>query len=191
MLIFESEKVCMTLVLIGFKNAGKSRFGKLAARAASAPFIDTDRLIEKLYHNTTGALLSCREIFHTSGEKLFRLLEKQAIESITFNRPQIIALGGGALTNPGALEHLKSGGVRFVYLKMTKREAERRMFKNGVPLFLDPKDPHASFRYVWSKREPLFAKIADVTLDIAKYDDDAVVAFLKNLFEAEPVSHAE
>lgn len=181
----------MTLALIGFKNAGKSYFGKRAADGAGAPFVDTDRLIEKLYYDTTGKLLSCREIFHSSGEKLFRLLEKQAIQSIHFEQPQIIALGGGALTNPGALEHLKSHGVRFVYLKMTKREAERRMFKNGVPLFLDPKDPHASFRYVWAKREPLFAKIADVTLEIAKYDDEAIVTFLQNLFHSKLESHAE
>lgn len=181
----------MTLVLIGFKNAGKSHFGKLAAAEAGAPFIDTDRLIEKLYFDTTGKLLTCREIFHSSGEKLFRLLEKQAIESISFDRPQIIALGGGALTSPGALEHLTANSVRFVYLKMTKREAERRMFKNGVPLFLDPKDPHASFRYVWAKREPLFSKTADVTLEITKYDDEAIVTFLKNLFQSELTSYAE
>lgn len=181
----------MTLVLIGFKNAGKSRFGKRAAKEAGAPFIDTDRSIEKLYYSTTGKLLSCREIFHTAGEKLFRLLETQAIESITFTRPQIIALGGGALTNPGALEHLRAGGARFVYLKMTKREAERRMFKNGVPLFLDPKDPHTSFRYVWARREPVFAKSADITLEIAKYDDDAIVEFLKNLYQSGLTSHAQ
>jgi shikimate kinase len=181
----------MTLVLIGFKNAGKSRLGKLAARAAGAPFIDTDRIIEQLYHETTGKLLGCREIFHTSGEKLFRVLERKAILSITFEQPKIIALGGGALTNPGALDHLKEGGARFIYLKMTKREAEKRMFYNGVPLFLDPKDPHASFRYVWSHREPLFAQAADVVLEIAKYDEEAIVRFLKNLYHATPALHAE
>ena len=177
----------MTLALIGFKNAGKSRFGKLAAKAAGAMFIDTDRLIEKIYFDTTGNLLSCREIFHTSGEKLFRLIEKKAIDSITFEKNKIIALGGGSLKNPGVIEHFKSKGVCFVYLKMTKREAERRMFKNGVPLFLDPKDPHTSFRYVWSHREPLFAKTADVVLDTAKYDEAAIVDFLKNLFYSTPM----
>ena len=169
----------MTLALIGFKNAGKSRFGKRAAEAAGAAFIDTDRLIERIYFDTTGKLLSCREIFHSSGEKLFRLLEKKAIDSITFEKDKIIALGGGSLTSPGIIEHLKSKGVSFVYLKMTKREAEKRMFKNGVPLFLDPKDPHTSFRYVWTHREPLFSKTADVIVDTAKYNEEAIVAFFK------------
>lgn len=180
----------MTLALIGFKNVGKSRLGRRAAEAAGSVFIDTDRLIEKIYFDTTGKLLSCREIFHTSGEKLFRLLEKKAIDSITFESNKIIALGGGSLTNPGVIEHLKNNGVSFVYLKMTKHEAEKRMFKNGVPLFLDPKDPHTSFRYVWRHREPIFTKTADIIIDTSKYDEEAIVAFLKNRLSASPI-HAE
>lgn len=173
----------MTLALVGFKNAGKSRLGRQASEIARCPFIDTDRLIEKIYFDTTGKLLSCREIFHSSGENVFRMLESKAVESIDLSEEKIIALGGGALTSPGVTDYLKNKGVYFVYLRLTKREAEQRMFKNGVPLFLDPKDPHASFRYVWTHREPLFAKAADVVLDLHKYDEEALVHLLSNLFQ--------
>jgi len=178
----------MSLALIGFKNVGKSTYGREAAKRAGCTFVDTDRLIEQLYLRTTGRLLSCREIFHTYGEKLFRMLEIKAVVSIDFSKPQIIALGGGALTNPEVIKHL-AGNVRFVYMHLSKRAAERQMFKNGVPLFIDAKDPHTSFKVVWAKRDPLFSSLADIKVDMEKYDHEAVVSYITSLVHSE-ASHA-
>jgi len=133
-----------------------------------------------MYLETTGRLLSCREIFHTYGEKLFRILENKAIASINFSEPQIIALGGGALTNPEVIKHLKDH-ARFVYLSLSKKMAEKQIFKNGVPLFIDANDPHSSFKAVWAKREPVFSSLADVRIDMEKYDHEAVVKYITSL----------
>jgi shikimate kinase len=176
----------MSLAIIGFKNVGKSWIGKRAAERAGCTFVDTDRLIEQHFYKTTGSLLSCREIYHTYGEKLFRMLELKAICSIRFDEPKIIALGGGALSNPDCYAALKKH-VRFVYLHLNKASTQARMFKNGVPLFIDANDPHTSFRRIWAKREPVFASIADLTIDLEKWDAEAAVRYIASQVDRKPV----
>lgn len=176
----------MSLAIIGFKNVGKSSIGKRAAERAGCTFVDTDRLIEQYFYKTTGSLLTCREIFHTYGEKLFRMLELKAIRSISFDEPKIIALGGGALSSPDCYAALKKH-VRFVYLHLNKASTQARMFKNGVPLFIDANDPHTSFRRVWAKRAPIFASVADLTIDLEKWDPDAAVQYIASLVASRPV----
>jgi len=178
----------MSLAIIGFKNVGKSCIGRRAAEQAGCTFVDTDRLIEQYFYQTTGSLLTCREIFHTYGEKLFRILELKAIRSIRFDEPKIIALGGGALSNPDCYAALKKH-VRFVYLYLNKATTQARMFKNGVPLFIDANDPHASFRRVWAKRAPVFASVADLTIDLEKWDADAAARYIASQVACEP-THA-
>ena len=94
-------------------GAGKSTVGpRLAARLGRA-FIDTDHEIERR------AQRKISEIFEADGEAHFRTLEVQAIESAS-KAASVIALGGGAIAQPGMAERLSELGV-VIWLKADAR----------------------------------------------------------------------
>lgn len=85
-------------------GAGKSSVGRALAARLGREFVDTDAEIEK----AAGA--SVREIFEREGEAGFRARERAAIDALA-GRPVVVALGGGAIAQPGAAERLAASGT--------------------------------------------------------------------------------
>lgn len=92
------------IVLIGMMGAGKTTVGRLVAERLARPFADTDELVQA----ETGR--SIREIFATWGEREFRRLEAEAVRHVAALRGQVIAVGGGAIADPGNRTHLRATG---------------------------------------------------------------------------------
>lgn len=94
--------------LVGMMGAGKSAIGPPLAERLGRGFVDTDAEIERSMGKPVA------EIFESDGEVAFRGRERKVIESLC-NGDDVVALGGGAITQPGATELLgRSGSV--VYL---------------------------------------------------------------------------
>lgn len=86
-------------VLIGMMGSGKTHIGKMLAQALDRNFVDSDHYIEK----NSGYTIP--EIFEKFGEPEFRRLEVCSIKNlIAEDKPQVIALGGGAVMNDEAAE---------------------------------------------------------------------------------------
>ena len=98
-----------TLWLVGMMGAGKSAVGRALARRLGREFVDTDAEVEK----RAGA--SVHEIFESEGEAGFRVREREALEAVA-GRPAVVALGGGAIAQPGAPQRLAASGT-VVYLQ--------------------------------------------------------------------------
>jgi len=81
----------MHLFLYGPPGTGKSTLGKILSRSLKLPFIDLDRVIE------TNAGMSIPQIMEQQGEASFRDMETVALKSLTAEKENIVALGGGAL----------------------------------------------------------------------------------------------
>jgi len=90
-------------------GAGKSAVGAALAKKLGRDFIDTDREIETRAGRSIGA------IFAEDGEDAFRALERETIEGLAATHA-VVALGGGAIAQPGLSERLRSAGV-VVYLR--------------------------------------------------------------------------
>jgi shikimate kinase len=95
--------------LVGMMGAGKSTVGRGLARRLGRHFVDTDLEVER----SAGA--SVAEIFAREGEPAFRRREREAIERVG-GEGAVVALGGGAIQQPGAREHLAGTGT-VVYLR--------------------------------------------------------------------------
>ena len=95
--------------LVGMMGAGKSAVGLLLARSLARGFVDTDREIER------SAGMAVSEIFSKEGERAFRDRERQLIEDLS-GGSDVVALGGGAIAQPGAAALLGGAGT-VVYLK--------------------------------------------------------------------------
>lgn len=153
------------IVLVGFKNVGKSSMGKALSIQLGVPFVDSDRELERKYAEETGSALSCREIMRERGEECFRSLEHAVLTDL-LNRPEVavIAAGGGAPLIEKNQQLLKNHQV--VYVTAHKGSVYERIMVNGWPAFF-PRDvdPYISFQRIWAEREPVYQALTDITVD--------------------------
>lgn len=106
-------------------GCGKSSFGRRLAGRLGWRFVDTDAEVERRSGMTVA------EIFAERGEEHFRRLEASVIEDIAGGEGrQIVALGGGAVCRPGAMERLNEAGTT-IYLRMPVSRLIRRMGVGG------------------------------------------------------------
>ena len=99
--------------------SGKSTVGSLTARLLGVPFLDTDRLIEERARKSVG------EIFAQEGEGVFRRQEAAVVREILPLRSVVVALGGGALEDPGLRDEIAEKGI-LVTLAVSAETARRR-----------------------------------------------------------------
>jgi len=110
------------VALVGFMASGKSTIGRKLARALGWLFVDTDALIVRAH----GPIPS---IFEKEGEAAFRGYECNAIRA-ALNRapPHVVALGGGALTQPENRQLLEERAHR-VFIQISPEQVFARVLR--------------------------------------------------------------
>lgn len=121
------------IVLVGFMGAGKSTVGRLVAEYAGMPFVDTDVLVE------ARAARTIPEIFAQGGEIAFRDLEHAVVAEVLAGPEAVVALGGGALSDPAVLTALDWATV--AHLDVGVAEALRRLNGDRPRPMLDRDEP--------------------------------------------------
>jgi len=117
----------MNIVLYGPPGVGKTTVGKALAEKMGREFIDSDPLIENL------AGRSIPHIFSQLGEAEFRRLETKVCAELAARQGAIIALGGGALMNPGNRAAMERSGL-VVCLRANPDELLARTAEQKRPL---------------------------------------------------------
>jgi shikimate kinase len=152
--------------LTGFMGSGKSTVGPILANTIGYDFVDLDRTIEEAEGVAIG------ELFRLRGEHYFRLREKEAIERLPRDRKLVVALGGGALVDPGNFQTVTTTGI-MVYLRLPAASLWKRLRRRGGrPLLADENGERVSDELLRDRiesllrlREPLYAK-ADLIVDV-------------------------
>ena len=80
---------------------GKSAVGRNLARRLGRRFVDLDKVVEKSERMKIGQIFSLR------GEPYFRKAEKQALAKVLLREKQVIATGGGVVTDEQSLRLLR------------------------------------------------------------------------------------
>jgi len=143
------------LILIGPPGAGKSTVGPLLAGLLGAEFLDTDTAVEEVAGKPVG------DIFISDGEAAFRELERAAVARTIASHRGILALGGGAVMDPGTRELL--AGQRVVYLETGFAAAAHRTGLDAPrPLLIG--NPRARMRELLAERLPVYEELAWVTV---------------------------
>ena len=124
------------IYLVGFMGCGKSTVGRALADELGWSFFDLDHEIE----GDSGSTIS--EIFDRQGEEIFRALEASAlakrVKAVQSGRPQVIALGGGALMSDKNFELISNHGV-MVWLDAPFEVIQKRVAaESHRPLARDP-----------------------------------------------------
>jgi 3-dehydroquinate synthase len=153
----------MNIILCGLPGSGKTTVGQILAKNIKGSFIDIDHMIECEYAKCTGETLTSRQIFNQKGGPFFRKLESLTVVKLASKplRNVVISLGGGALETAENINIIKNLGT-LVYLKVDLKVLFERINRNGLPAYLDPKDPFASFETLAEKRISLFEQSADI-----------------------------
>lgn len=153
-------------VLVGPPGAGKTTVGQALAERFGVGFRDTDTDIEQ----TAG--MSVADIFITQGEEHFRDLERQAVRTALAEHEGILALGGGAVMDPGTRELLAN--TRVVFLDVGLSDAAARVGMNQArPLLIG--NPRAQLHRLLEQRRPLYEEVATVTIETDGVPADEVV----------------
>lgn len=148
------------IVMIGPMAVGKSVIGAELARALKLNFIDTDqRIVAK--HGTIP------RIFSAHGEHHFRQLEARAVAEVLDGAKAkivVLSLGGGAVLDSGTQQLLARATV--VYLRATVDTVRDRISRtSGRPLLAT--DPVEAWTRLAAVRGPVYARLADITIDVS------------------------
>ncbi len=146
------------LFLVGPMGSGKSAVGKQLARLLRLPFYDSDAEIER----HTGVDIPF--IFEKEGEAGFRQREHETIEILTAKEPIVLATGGGAVILPENRRLLAERG-RVVYLQTSVAQQAERVRQGRARPLLSNVDPAIRLAELMKFRAPLYAEVADVTVN--------------------------
>ncbi|MDD5508490.1 MAG: shikimate kinase [Bacteroidales bacterium] len=101
----------MRIFLVGYMGSGKTRTGKLLARAMNYGFMDVDELFEERYR------ISCRDFFKKYDEEAFRKLEHQLLSETILRDNVVYSMGGGTPCFYDNMDMLNRYGLT-VYIKL-------------------------------------------------------------------------
>lgn len=151
------------IVLMGFKNTGKSIIGENLAKTLAVPFMDLDKVTELFYEKKCNEKLTCRKIMQKEGAQFFRHLETQALLHVISEKPSIISLGGGT---PLSFENQRLiKPYLLVHIMAPKGIVYERIAMNGHPAFVSPEeDLFESFNRLWDERIGIYEKIKDFSI---------------------------
>ncbi len=159
----------MNLLLIGLRGSGKTTIGRLLGDRLGWPggFLDLDDLTAR----HLGGAGSVGEAWAKHGEPTFRRAEKEVLVSVLRRDQQVIALGGGTPTAPGAANLLeaerRAGRVRIVYLRADPEVLRGRLSRTDMSNrpSLTGADPLAEIDAVFARRDPAYLDLADEVVD--------------------------
>lgn len=170
----------MNIILIGFKNAGKTTIGKQLAEQLQCAFVDTDDLLKDIYNHVNNCTLSISEIYKREKYEGFRAWEKNVVENLTEVDQAIIATGGGSILLEENVQIFKNIG-KLVYLRANEKTLLVRQEQNPLPAFLRKEYAVSDFMKIYIERAPLYNKAADYVIDIDNKSDVDIILEILNL----------
>ena len=137
------------IVLIGMPSSGKSTVAAALGERLGRPVYEADALIEE------EAVMDIPAIFAAHGEGRFRELETEVLKRLGALSRAVISTGGGCVTREENYAPLHQNG-RIVWLLRDTDKLE----KTGRPVSLK-----SDLHELYARREPMYARFADVKAD--------------------------
>ena len=166
------------IVLIGPMGASKTTVGGLVAGHLGSTVRDTDHDVEA----TAGRTIA--EIFIDDGEEAFRALERAAVAEALAGHDGVLALGGGAVLDPGTRELLAGHDV--VFLRVGLSDAVKRVGLGvGRPLLLG--NVRGRIKSLLDERTPVYESVATLVVDTdGRSPEDVAEEIVAALVRREP-----
>jgi XRE family aerobic/anaerobic benzoate catabolism transcriptional regulator len=147
------------IALIGLRGAGKSTLGRMLADDLSIPFIELNRVIERL------AGCPVREIHALYGASAYRRYELRALEESVADHSKVVIATGGGLVSEVATFDLLLTHCFTIWLSATPEEHMKRVIAQGdMRPMAGNTEAMADLKRILAGREEFYAK-ADLRFD--------------------------
>jgi len=164
------------VVLIGPMGAGKTTVAGLLSQVWGCEVRDTDQDVEAQEGR------SVQEIFIELGEPYFRDRERAAVRAAVREHTGVLALGGGAVMDPGTREVLE--GQRVVFLDVGLADAAKRVgLGQGRPLLMG--NVRARIKTILTERRPVYAAVASHVVETDSREPADVADEVRRWVEAD------
>lgn len=146
------------VLLVGLMGVGKSAVGQGLARLTGWPYADNDELVQR----ATGQ--DAQQI-GARGEAALRDAESAALgEALSAAAPSVAAIAAGVVTREADRRRLREGGF-VVWLRAPADVLAKRVMADDQPRPWLDHDPVGVLDRLATERDPLYAEVADLTLD--------------------------
>ena len=153
------------IILIGMPSSGKSTVAASLGKKLGRPVYEADALIEE------EAGMDIPAIFAAHGEDYFRKLETQVLKKLGALSGAVISTGGGSVTREENYAPLHQNG-RIIWLL---RDTDK-LDKTGRPVSL-----RSDLNELFARREPMYARFADLKADNNGNIEDTLVQIMEAL----------
>lgn len=161
------------VVLTGMMGTGKSTVGALLAKCLHWPMVDIDAWIERSQGQ------SIHDIFSHFGEPAFRKWEQEAVlRALSEEVSTVIALGGGAVTDPLTRERIAAHFV--VWLDARLEVLRERVQEGDRPLVRG--QPFERFTSLAEERRQWYAQVSRVRIDTTHQDPKQVAKVIMDWY---------
>ena len=162
LLIDESKRVQtrgLNVYLIGMPDCGKTRTAKKLHVLTGLPVCDTDKLIMR----TAGKTID--EIFDSSGEEFFRLMEAAVLRSAAAKGGMIVALGGGTPLYGDNASIMRYSGITVFLDRAPERLLNQNILNRPLLRGKDQEEINAKILRQYGERHDRYAACADLVTD--------------------------
>ena len=175
----------MHIILIGFKNSGKTTLGKRLSRVLQKSFIDIDDLIVEKYKSIYINEKPISQIYQDLGELEFRRMESEIVQGLSLPNSSIIATGGGTILDYSNIVFLKNIGYLF-FLDISYSKVLERIYKNesSRELFLGVKKNKEYIAPIFELRYKIYQSVADFVIKVDNLNEEIIVNEVIRLWPA-------
>lgn len=151
------HKGCDHVFFIGFLGAGKTTLARNLGQLFQRPYVDTDRLAERICKKPID------KVFSEDGEEVFRDAEYLALKRLKQKKSLLVSCGGGIVERPENIKLMQSMGV-IVFLAgdLDDSMSQIQYFKSR-PDF----STYEEAKQLYEHRYPLYVDAADYTISIS------------------------
>lgn len=147
------------IALIGLRGAGKSTLGRMLADELEVPFVELNRVIERL------AGCDIREIHSLYGGLGYRRYELRALEEVVAAQARVVISTAGGLVSEPATFDLLLARCYTVWLRATPEEHMKRVIAQGdLRPMAGNSEAIVDLKRILAAREEFYAR-ADLTFD--------------------------
>jgi shikimate kinase len=161
----------MNVFLIGYRGCGKTTVARHLAAMLGWPWVDADESLEMR------AGKSIKQIFADEGEQAFRELEMTIVAELAAGEQQVVSLGGGAVLRSENRAALTGRGF-IVWLNALPESLAARIAADATTAERRPnltaQGGIDEIRTLLDKRAPLYAELANLTVDTDRLSPEAV-----------------
>ena len=152
-------------------GAGKTTVGRLVAERLGWRYLDSDDEIERVTGRTV------RQIFETDGEAAFRRAETEVLTAALGGPDQaVVSVAGGAVLDAANREAIADAGT-VVWLRAPVAILAERAIRGEHRPLLDG-DPLGALTALYEQREPIYAGLADLIIDVADIPPEEIAGVI-------------